>query len=238
MRYYIPLVYFSDPTNYDGAQQITVAAILVYSVASLFNQPPELYWDPFDPKQIENRTMSEETRAMLESRIRDIHHLLEKAGLDKIAKQYVSGQAKVMQSACASNLMLVGSLFRGEKRVIYGAWAAAQALAVFRDSGNADPDAALRALAEFGERLTTAFNHDMNSVYSRNTLRPVGPLVLMEAARAFDDTLGASTPVASLRVAVVKDGAPFPAKDKDLELASYDPAPETLLATDRLTSLT
>ena len=129
------------------------------------------------------------------------------------------------------------SLLSTEKAIIQSAYDAGGKMAKFRADRSTKPSEAVKALAQFGSKLTQAFNENMDDIYSRGALRPLGTLLFIEAARAL--AAGASAengkPSAMFSLSVLKEDAEFNLPDF---AKNQLPPEEDVLLRERLVSLT
>jgi hypothetical protein len=98
------------------------------------------------------------------------------------------------------------NLLRVERTVIRDARAAGLGIAKALKAKKAAD--AVRLLAEYGSRVTDAFNSNIGGLFGGNELRPLGTLVFIEAGTALDPTLN-PRPSAMLELTVLKDKPVF-----------------------------
>jgi hypothetical protein len=72
-----------------------------------------------------------------------------------------------------------------------------------------NPAEALKKLAEYGAKVTEAFNSSFGGLFSGRELRPLGTMVFLEAARSFAPELSAGRPSAMLELTVLKEKPSF-----------------------------
>src|SRR5262249_10560994 len=124
------------------------------------------------------------------------------------------------------------ALLNAERGVIRHAHQAGRDIAGFL---SADKTAdALAALTNFGTQVTTAFNDKIGGLFSGKELRPLGTLVFLEAARAFDATLGDVRPSAMMQLTVLKEN---PAFDMESFVDGTDASAADIVRTEKFVSL-
>jgi hypothetical protein len=114
--------------------------------------------------------------------------------------------------------LLKDSLLFVERNVISGARDAALDAASFNSlSGANQPDKALQALADFGNKLTEAFNKDLSSVFvqDNDALQRLSPLIFAQASTVFDPSIPITNYDSTLNVTVLKASAAMPANFPD-----------------------
>jgi hypothetical protein len=79
----------------------------------------------------------------------------------------------------------------------------------FLPVASSSPTEAIKAFAEFGSKVTAAFNSKIGNVFVGDALRPLGSMIFIEAARALDPSLGDIEPTAMLDLVVVKQQSQF-----------------------------
>lgn len=131
------------------------------------------------------------------------------------ADSFAPNQAEAIQTAViqadkptSGNLW---SLLLTESQIIRGALETGYAMAKFTDLSSAKPSEAVKALAEFGSKLTNTFNENVASIYGGGAIRPLGTALFIEAASTLDPDAGlaAAQTIAMLEVTVLKTGAQF-----------------------------
>ncbi|MGH9762403.1 MAG: hypothetical protein ACREAC_16390, partial [Blastocatellia bacterium] len=223
LKQLIPFYYLSDPNKY--REFPSIVPLLVYAAippatdASLagdqltLNRGTDIYWNWPDVDLRRAMARSSLTEAGLRASLGAAQDILVAYGMNDVAGNYGSGQEtynNAIQAVTATDGDLkLQSLLFVEATVIREAQAAALALVKFRQTANSDPAKAVQALADFGSKVSDAFNSSITSIYGGGALRPLGTMAFAEAALAFDSTLQTSA-AAILGVAVLKPGATFP----------------------------
>jgi len=121
--------------------------------------------------------------------------------------------------------LLKNSLLLGESQVVSAAHAAALDAAAFNALVDANkPVEALKALADFGNKVGDAFNHDLSSLFveDNDALQRLSALIFAQAATVFDPTLPVTNFDSTLNVTVLKPGAAMPSDFPDFTVASDD----------------
>jgi hypothetical protein len=102
---------------------------------------------------------------------------------------------------------LLANLVDVEARLVHNAVGAGLKMAQFRKNSAKEPARALQKLAEFGEDLTSTFNSQFaGSPFLSAAARPLGTLLFVEAARAFDPVLANGRLAAMLNIKVIQSG--------------------------------
>jgi hypothetical protein len=137
-----------------------------------------------------------------------IRETLVEAGRSDLAGYYADNQAsRIIASAAASPATMF--LYETEARIIASAKDAGLAMARFQASEFRNPAEALKPLAGFGAKVTSAFDGALETYATDDLLLPLGTLLFAEAARAFDPTLEPGTADAMFSLRAVKC-TPFP----------------------------
>ena len=112
-------------------------------------------------------------------------------------------QAKVnFESLMLSEINLIGEIHKAGQR--------------FRQHLDAqNMEAAVKALAEFGEKFTNAFNNKVgSSIYAGSALRPLGSLLFIEVAKVMDKKLADKIiPTAMLELFILPNDSTFELDD-------------------------
>lgn len=225
LRRLIPLCYFEDAKDYVGQEMRIAAPLIAYSclpatakckiqdgriIETVKNPVKDLYWDTTNRDLLVSMLNLPETRMRLGVEMERVHQML-KDRKDKFADDYdpmnPQRAARLLELALESKL-LVGSLLFAERETIGEAAEAALEMSKFTRNAGKDPEAALEALAEFGEKLTRTFNSGLSSLFDRgNTLRQLSTVIFLEASRAFDPELDATAPAARLVITLLRSSA-------------------------------
>ena len=230
LRRFIPFVYFLDAERYRdlGAAQpllvysslpVTTSVKLVAGGVQL-NTNQDLYWNwPDDSDAGERRALifSALTHERLTAAMNEAVRVLgSDPRLRKRAKRYDpdknldSARATVLSGAGRT---LLESLLFTEATLIRSAAKAGRDLAQFRGAV-ADPEKAVKELAQFGDKFTRTFNAKLKSVFkpkepgSRQLLRNLGLLMFADVTKALEPGLDVDA-TARLEVAVFKTDAEF-----------------------------
>ena len=231
LRLFVPFLYFQDPKKYEtlgAAQPLLVYASLpittsikVSNGAIRLDTNKDLYWNwPDDSEQGDRLSLirSSATAAKLTevmngvvgllSNIPDLRgsarHYDPRDKLESVRSTVIRGQGKI----------LLESLLYTEATIIDLAAKAGQDIAEFREAMDKAPEA-VKALSEFGDKLTRIFNHKLKTVFnpddpaSKQILRSLGVLMFVEITEALDPLFEAQ-PTAALEVTVLKSGQVFP----------------------------
>jgi hypothetical protein len=168
----------------------------------------DIYWDYEDTYLRRGVLEHHRTREVLGARLQTVRETLEEVGKTGLVNYYADDQiGRMIASAQASRS--ISSSFTVEARIVESARSAARSLAYFQASEFSNPAAARASLAEFGAKVTSAFNSQLETYATGSMLLPLGTLLFAEAARAFDPALTASRAHAMFSLMVVKS-TPFP----------------------------
>ena len=173
-----------------------------------------IYWNWVDADLRARIVRSSETAAALAARFRDVHDLLQALGgdlADEAPFYDVSQVGRILaEAADAGSDMgrLLDRLLFTEVTIVEGARKAGMAMGRFVNAAQPRPSKAIKALAEFGAEVTETFNKRLESVYVPNELRPLGPMILLEAARALGHQLDETSATARLDLIILADGSP------------------------------
>jgi len=138
----------------------------------------------------------------------NIRETLDEASRGDLAGYYADDQAsRIIASAASSPATAL--LYEGEAQIVESAKNAGLAMARFQASKFRNPAEALKQLAGFGAKVTSAFHGALETYATGDALLPLGTLLFAEAARAFDPTLASGTANAMFSLQVVKC-SPFP----------------------------
>jgi hypothetical protein len=221
LRNWIPLVYIHDLDQYDSLQ--TIYPLLVYTALPIidkirrsgnqitFTPGGALYdWDFADSllrQGLMNSVCTQNLPPIL-ARVRQV--LKSKPGTQDRYRDTKINQ--MIQEAQKNDARRFVSLVKREEIIIKGVTKTAKA---FNDFLAADKvDKAIEALATFGAEVSDTFNEDIGGLYSGETLRPLGSLLMLEIAGILDNTLiGKLKPAAMLELLVVKAQSQFALAD-------------------------
>lgn len=217
LKQLIPFCFFADRHNWLAGVD-AVAPLLVWaSIPPAARGNADVYWDWPDRDEQARRANDWRTQAGLLRRLEEIHRLLMERPEPEYAKRVADYRpdadvaARLTAAALKGRRVLLEGLLFVEAEIVEAARAAGLKMAEFRRASSARPAEAVRALAEFGERLTGAFHRKLSSVYGGAALRPLGTRILIEAARALRGEPAGRTAQADalLYLGVVREGARF-----------------------------
>ncbi len=245
LKRYLRDFYFRDINQYKDLA--TAYLVLLYAaippsnsivvggkVSSVLNG---IYWDSADINAVRGMANAARDSIFAQGFKTQIAHaqarLLEAGKTDpaftKLAGFYDPRDASVgifNTSVGGANMgLLKDSLLFVESAVISGARDAALDAARFNSlSGANQPDKALQALSDFGNKLTEAFNKDLSSVFVQynDALQRLSPLIFAQASTVFDPSVPITNYDSTLNVTVLKAGAAMPANFPDFTPADND----------------
>lgn len=218
----IPFCYFQDAKNYKTKE--AAIPLLVYSSIPPsnhvtltsdgqihFNDGKGIYWD-WEDKDIRAAVLGYGLTVMnLKSRLAGVREVL--AATPELRDQlgyYDDNKAAVMIKQVISDstmATLLHSLLYVESLVVDGARDAGVKFAKF--FGEPKPDQALKLLTDFGSDLTDTFNNKIHSIYQGESVRALGTMMFIEAARALSSGLGAIEPTAMLDLIILNKQSQF-----------------------------
>ncbi|MFN0110171.1 MAG: hypothetical protein ACKVZH_15050 [Blastocatellia bacterium] len=227
MRKFLTLYFFSDLRNYrdnPGAAN----DLLVYSSLLLRNQlrldgdklvsvdNGSVYWD-WPSQELREAMIRVCDKTVLVAQLQVAHDLLQANGMSGIADNYhPSRMPQILREVITRNTVPfpqeghLTKLLRVEAIVIEEAVQAGTKIASFVTDASNRPTKAVEALADYGSKITDAFNDKISSIYAGGgKLRPLGTAAMIEAARALDPTQGEVKASALLDLIFVKRGASF-----------------------------
>jgi len=215
----IPFYFFADPGNFKNrapAQTLLAwAAIPPSSSASLtdgaltLNTNRDVFWDWPEPDFRRAFLHNAKTSAALSRLLQDVsNRLLAAPGMEGLAADYDPRSIESIL-AVAENSQLLQSLLFVEATLIRRAQSAGLDLAKFRVAANADPPQAIALLANFGSEITSTFNSKL-SIFGGDATRPLGTMLFVEAASAFNQIQAKRAAVAKFDVVVLRGSAAFP----------------------------
>jgi len=212
----IPFYFFADRRNYRAGEAVVAPLLVWASIPPATKGKSDIFWNWPDRDEQARRIQDARTVAGLRRRLEEIHRLLKERPepeLVQTAADYRPDDAtigRLIAAATKGKRTLLESLLFVEAELIEQARAAGLKMAEFRKGQTAKPAEAVRALAEFGARLTEAFHRKVRSVYGGGALRPLGTRIFIEAARALGGlAMPVFKPDAVLYLAVLKSGAGF-----------------------------
>ena len=216
---------FADPKAY--RDNPPTSALLVYAAIPPANELKRLasgglsepangdiYWDWPDPKLRKAMVLGSRTAVNLTRLLVGAHdRLQQQPALAGRAGRFAPTEGNVrrilgdMFETQISDDILQGLLLV-EKSLVKGARDAGLAMAKFTGQSSTDPEAALKALTDFGADVTSTFNKKVRGRFGGAAIRPLGSLLFIEAAAVLAGK--SAKPVAVADVAVVKSGVAFP----------------------------
>jgi hypothetical protein len=232
LRRLIPFCYFDRAGKYVDRDALrgTAAAMLVYAALPvstairrtaggvLFDQPDDTYWEfndqrsadqnerfamIFNPITENNLAFSMEQVRQLLLQVPDLRAFSDDFGRDDINR--VRGKAFTE----SGNDVLTRSLLFAEAETITDCIGAGRRFAKFRRNAAQDPEEALEALAQAGEKLTSTFNSRLEgTLHGGRLFRQLATLVFLEAAKALDPSLRSVVPAARLGITMLRPDAP------------------------------
>lgn len=239
--------YFQDPrrfnSNVPAATMLTWASLPPSTEAKLSSDGTSLrldivgkpFWDWADPDLRAAMARSQETAINLARLLGEIQQRLRATpGFDQQAQAFRPTPAVVrnlIEEALGSGAPIFESLLAVESRIIDGARGAGMTLRRFTTYSRNKPAKAIAALSDFGSKVTHTFNSRLKSVFEDDSvLRPLGTMLFVAAAGAFDPKVAKLTPAALLDVTVLRnDVQPFPPAN----FPSSDPPPKDQTLTEQ-----
>ncbi len=243
----IPFYYLADVSNlqrHDFVSPLLVYASIPESTDIDFDggtatinpaHPRGLYWDFEDGRKRSAMILHHDAVVRLGVLMAKCRARLMAASMSD-AQFYEPGQIGSIRSAAtgARNGTILQGLLSNEAQIIDAARRAGQSLARFRAEGWRDPERAVAALADFGARITQAFNAQVHSVYGGGALRPLGTMLFVEAARAFLPGGADARPSALFELTVVRQASSY---DLATFLAGHRPPAADVVVAERLATL-
>ncbi len=236
--------YFQNPKKFkdlvSAGVLLTWASIPPSTKATLkngrlkLNQRGDVFWDWPDDNLLRAMVTSTETVAALGAEMSRVHRRLQgEAGMTRQLEFYdpaTAANANRILGGTLKNpgLAFLRSLLFVEAQIARTARDAGRAMARFQKAKTTKPTAAAAALAEFGSKLTNAFNEKLKTNFDKGALRPLGTQLFIAAAQALNPKLKRSERAASLELRVLKQDVAFPPAG----FPSFDPPPreETVVA--------
>lgn len=176
-----------------------------------------IHWNWRDPKLLEAVVGHRDTLLALPTHCREVHDRLLNSSDDserRLAPRFAAvrdvmerGITTALQDRDGGALNDLQKLLFVEEAAIEAARESGQAMAKFRDASNRDAEAAVAALAEFGEKTTRSFNEKLSQSFGDVALPALSGELFAAAARAFDPTVVKLSSQAILEVISLRDGA-------------------------------
>jgi hypothetical protein len=204
------LVFSSMPDATDAAEDSSGRLELAPDEFDAFG---EVHWDTEDAALRRAMVNDPRTVEALRAKLAVARARLQKAGdPDGVGGFYKDSQLSTILGSVSGSAFMQG-LLAAEFLVVTEARKAALAIAAFQAKRNAATSKeAIRAITEFGSRLTNAFNAQLRGTPVGDALLPLGSLMFAEAAVVFDPDLQRRTS-AMFTVVDVKDAMMFPPKN-------------------------
>jgi hypothetical protein len=222
----VTFYYFSDPARYKDLA--AAAAPIVFSClptsttiklngdgeVERFDTDKDLHWDQMAPDQIRAMSFAPRTISALVVRLKSIADTLR--GIPELASTaqfYAPDQvddvlaAALRRFAHSNRPELLGSLLDLESQLVEKAVDTGREMARFREATTKKPTDALKNLAEFGEDLVNTFNGIFGShPFMSGASRPLGTLLFLEAAAAFDPSAMTARVASLMNITVIQSG--------------------------------
>ncbi|MGB9179471.1 MAG: hypothetical protein WCB68_09540 [Pyrinomonadaceae bacterium] len=221
MREILPLSYFADLDHFGD---ITPAAtLLVYSAMPpstwirrdgnswTIDLDKDYYWDYVDRDYRRAMIRHPLTNARLSIILERVYNLLRESGMTGTAGFFKPDRAALIQNEVAGDNAydnVLRSLLIVENEIVEQAREAGYEIAKYTAVSNMKPSEAVKALAKFGSKLTSAFNENIKSIYGGAALRPLGTAMFIEAASVLSPGIP-SKATALLDLTVLKKGSAF-----------------------------
>jgi hypothetical protein len=174
-------------------------------------QSSAVHWNFDDARLLAAVAGSDRVKAMLKARLASVRRRLQAAGKQDLMQFYMDSQidGPILGSALTRDpgKSLFRSLLFVEREMVTEVRAAALRMAAFKQ--HQDAARARRELAEFGAKVTEAFNARLGNVAVGAALRPLGGLMFITAAEVFNPSLTAAAS-AMLNITDVRDDVKFP----------------------------
>lgn len=193
-----------------------------------------IHWNWRDPKLLKAIVQHHETMLALPLRFEEVHRRLtnsadasERRKASKFAptrEVIMQGIGIALQDRAGGALNDLQRLLFVEEAAIEAARESGQAMAKFREASNRDAEAAVAALAAFGEKTTRAFNEKLSRRFGDVALPALSGELFAAAAKAFDPAAAKLTSQAILEVTCLRDGADM------TDLSAPPPAGDVLVA--------
>ena len=246
MRETLTLYYFQDLARYGSAD--VAATLLVYSAIPpstsikydgttlTINRDKDYFWDFNDENKLKAMVLSPLTQANLSPILERTYNLLREAGRTDTAEFFKPNRVQRIQETVAfssEHRRRLSSLLYVENEIITAGRRAGFEIAKFVKVDDSKPSEAVKALANFGSKLSAAFNEKIKSIYGGDALRMLGTALFIEAAAAIG---GASSvvPTAMLELIVLRQQAAF---DMSKYLAGEEPAKADVLVAQRIVNI-
>jgi hypothetical protein len=226
LKQLVPMIYFQNPDKFKTRP--SASALLVYSAIPVSTQitlsgdkltidvTSGIYWDFLDPDKVRAMMNHPRTISNLTDRLRTTFELLSQtSGFADVAKDYAptSGNITQILNSATSGVGKANlhALLHNESETVRAARETGKKFAKFEEVAASEPSKAVKLLAEFGSKFTDTFNNELGGLHAGFNARPLGTLLLIEAALALDVTLTPKDIDMSsiLELIVLKDSSTF-----------------------------
>jgi hypothetical protein len=170
-----------------------------------FNKDRDVFWDFPDRNLRKAMALDGHTTRSLLPRLREVRAVLLASGNGQTAEFFTDTQAGELQKSATNGRadVLLNSLLFAEAEIIAGAVKALKDTQNLLPDLKTSPTKAIRSFANFGADLTETFNSKVKSTYGDDSLRTLGPALLMEATKALSGGAVVPAPDALLSFAVL-----------------------------------
>lgn len=218
LRRFIPLSYIQDLDQYKELP--VIYPLLVYSALPPMNKVKltsdgllkftegDLYWDSTDNelrRAIFNQYCMPRLRDVILPRVQNLL-----PDMPNTRAEYETadiGKMLALTPEVPARLNFNSLIFK-EREIIEQIVTSGRRFAEFLEAQEIEE--AIKELAEFGAKITDAFNENINSIYRGSTLRPLGTLLLIGVAELLDPTVsGRIQPSAMLDLYVLNPTSQF-----------------------------
>jgi hypothetical protein len=246
MRETLTLYHFQDLDHYETPD--VAASLLVYSAIPpstsikydgttlTINRDEDYFWDFIDEDKLKAMVLSPLTQANLSPTLERTYNLLREAGRTGTAEFFKPNRVQRIQETVAfssDHRQRLFSLLYVENEIIKAARRAGFEIAKFVKLDDSKPSEAVKALANFGSKLSAAFNEKVKSIYGGDALRMLGTALFIEAAAAIGGT-SSVVPTAMLELIVLRQAAAF---DISKYLAGEAPEKADVLVAQRIVNI-
>ncbi len=173
----------------------------------------DVYWNFPDPELRRKMVMNQKaTGSLAASLVAAAERLRESDRQRGRAKFFGADQAGSFQHMALARDAgddLLGTLLFVEAEVVQGVAKALKDVSEFMEAAPDQPQRAVERLTEFGDEVTETFHRKLASVYGGDSLRALGPMVFLEAARVLDHSLASMQPSAMLSLTVLNEKREF-----------------------------
>ena len=226
LKQLVPFIYFQKLDRFKTKP--SAAALLVYSAIPPSTQitlsgdkltldvATDIYWDHLDPQKVRAMMHNERTRSRLTVHLTGIFEALSKTeGFKDVAKDYQPTSGNITQildfAGAGVGSANLHALLKNESETVDAARETGKKFAKFEEVAATEPSKAVKLLAEFGSKFTDTFNNELGGLHGGFNARPLGTLLLIEAALALDVNLTPKdTDMSSiLELIVLKDSSTF-----------------------------